>query len=159
MAISKSVSSKKAAPPAARTQAEASNKREMFVLRRRANLFLNMLPGSAEERRRERESVWCFLTSSDIPTVAEGRVGVAGVMAGDFGRKTIVENDGGTVGVGDNPGRGDGGAFMVEFNIARIDDTAFFGVAFDVGAEARGAWGRSGAGAGPSARGGGSKRL
>ena len=27
---------------------------------------------------------------------------------------------------------------MVEFNIARIDDVAIFGVAFDIGAEARG---------------------
>ena len=59
-------------------------------------------------------------------------------MAGDFGRKTIVENNGGTVGVGVDPGQGGGGAFVVEFNIARIDDAAFFGVAFEVGAEARG---------------------
>jgi hypothetical protein len=42
--------------------------------------------------------------ASDIPTVAEARVGVAGVMAGDFGHKTIVENNGGTVGVGVDPG-------------------------------------------------------
>ena len=63
-------------------------------------------------------------------------------MAGDFGRETIVENDGGTVGVGVDPGQGGGGAFVVEFNIARIDDAAFFGVAFEVGAVARGAEGR-----------------
>jgi hypothetical protein len=63
--------------------------------------------------------------ASDIPTVAEARVGVAGVMAKDFGRKTIVENNGGTIGVGVGPGQGGGGAFVVEFNIARIDDTAF----------------------------------
>ena len=31
---------------------------------------------------------------------------------------------------------------MVEFDIAWFDDAAFFGVAFDVGAEARGAEGR-----------------
>ena len=82
------------------------------------------------------------MTASDIPTVAEARAGVAGVMARDFGHEIIVKNNGGTVGVGNNPGRGGGGAFMVEFNIARIDDAAFFGVAFDVGAEARGAEGR-----------------
>ncbi len=64
------------------------------------------------------------------------------MMAGDFRRKTIVENNGGTVGVGVDPGQGGGGAFVVEFNIARIDDAAFFGVAFEVGAEARGAEGR-----------------
>ena len=63
-------------------------------------------------------------------------------MAEDFGRETIVENNGGTVGVGIDPGQGGGGAFVVEFKIARIDDAAFFGVAFDVGAEARGAEGR-----------------
>ncbi len=63
------------------------------------------------------------------------------MMAGDFERETIVENDGGTVGVGIDPGQGGGGAFMVEFNIARIDDAAFFGVAFDVGAEVWGAEG------------------
>ena len=63
-------------------------------------------------------------------------------MAGDFGRETIVENDGGTIGVGIDPGQGGGGAFVVEFNIARIDDAAFFGVAFEVGAKARGAEGR-----------------
>jgi hypothetical protein len=63
-------------------------------------------------------------------------------MAGDFGRETIVENDGGTVGVGADPGQGGGGAFVVELNIARIDDAAFFGVAFEDGAEARGAEGQ-----------------
>ena len=31
---------------------------------------------------------------------------------------------------------------MVEFNIARIDDVAIFGVAFDIGAEVRGTEGR-----------------
>ncbi len=31
---------------------------------------------------------------------------------------------------------------MVEFNIRRIDDAAFFGVAFDIGAETPGAEGR-----------------
>jgi hypothetical protein len=53
-------------------------------------------------------------------------------MAGDFGREAIAENDGGTVGVGVDPAQGGGGAFVVEFNIARIDDAAFFGVAFEV---------------------------
>jgi hypothetical protein len=86
--------------------------------------------------------VWCFLMASDIPRVVEARVGKAGVMARDFGRETIVENNGGTVGVGINPGQGGGGAFVVEFNIARIDEAPFFGVAFDVGAEAWGAEGR-----------------
>ncbi len=86
--------------------------------------------------------VWCFFTEDDIPSIADARVGVAGVMAGDFGRETIVENDGGTVGVAVDPGQGGGGAFVVEFNIARIDDAAFFGVAFEVGAEARGAEGQ-----------------
>ncbi len=77
--------------------------------------------------------------ADDIPSIAEARVGVAGVMVGYFGRKTIVENDGGTVGVGVDPGQGGGRAFVVEFNIARIDDAAFFGVAFEVVAAARGA--------------------
>ncbi len=58
-----------------------------------------------------------------IPLIAEARVGVVGAMEGDFGRKTISENDGGTVGV---VVEGGGGAFVVEFNIARIDDAAFF---------------------------------
>ncbi len=44
-------------------------------------------------------------------------------MAGDFGRETISENNGGTVGV---DVEGGGGAFVVEFNIARIDEAAFF---------------------------------
>ncbi len=57
-------------------------------------------------------------------------------MEGDFGRKTISENDGGTVGV---VVEGGGGAFVVEFNIARIDDAAFFCVAFGVVAASRGA--------------------
>ncbi len=44
-------------------------------------------------------------------------------MEGDFERKTISENNGGTVGV---VIEGGGGAFAVQFNIARIDDAAFF---------------------------------
>ncbi len=85
--------------------------------------------------------VWCFLTADDIPLIAEARVRVAGVMAGDFGHEMIVENNGVTIGVGVDPGQGGGGAFVVEFNIARIDDAAFFGVAFEVGAVAQGAEG------------------
>jgi hypothetical protein len=50
-------------------------------------------------------------------------------MEGNFGRKTISENDGGTVGV---VVEGGGGAFVVEYNIVRIDDAAFFCVAFGV---------------------------
>ncbi len=57
-------------------------------------------------------------------------------MEGNFGRKTISENDGGTVGVDIEGG---GGAFVVEFNIASIDDAAFFCVAFGVVAASRGA--------------------
>ncbi len=66
------------------------------------------------------------MTADAIPSIAEARVGVVGVMAGDFGRETIAENNGGTVGVDVNPGQGSGGAFVVKFNIARIDDAAFF---------------------------------
>ncbi len=79
------------------------------------------------------------MTADDIPLIAEARVRVAGVMAGDFGRETIVENDGGTVGVGVDPGQGGGGAFVMEFNIGRIDDAAFFGLAFEAVATAWGA--------------------
>ena len=57
-------------------------------------------------------------------------------MGGDFRCETILENDGGTVGV---VVEGGGGAFVVEFNIARIDDAAFFCVAFGVVAASRGA--------------------
>ena len=105
-------------------------------MRRRANLFSKILPGPAEDWRRERDLVLCFLTTDAIPSIAEARVGVVSAMEGDFGRETISENDGGTVGV---DVKGGGGAFVVEFNIARIDDAAFFGVAFEVVAAARGA--------------------
>jgi hypothetical protein len=57
-------------------------------------------------------------------------------MEGDFGREPISENDGGTVGV---DVEGGGGAFVVEFNIARIDDAAFFCVPFRVVAASWGA--------------------
>jgi hypothetical protein len=57
-------------------------------------------------------------------------------MGGDFGRETISENNGGTAGVVVEGGRG---AFVVEFNIARINDAAFFCVAFGVVAASRGA--------------------
>ncbi len=57
-------------------------------------------------------------------------------MGGDFGRKPISENNGGTAGV---VVEGGGGAFVVEFNIARIDDAAFFCVALGVVAASRGA--------------------
>ena len=63
------------------------------------------------------------MTADAIPLIAEARVGVVGAMEGDFGRETISENNGGTVGV---VVKGGGGAFVVEFNIARIDDAAFF---------------------------------
>ncbi len=76
------------------------------------------------------------MTADAIPSIAEARVGVVGAMEGDFGRETILENDGGTVGV---VVQGGGGAFVVEFNIARIDDAAFFCVAFGVLAASRGA--------------------
>ncbi len=57
-------------------------------------------------------------------------------MGGDFGRETISENDGGVAGV---VVEGGGGAFAVEFIMARIDDAAFFSVAFGVVADLRGA--------------------
>ena len=63
------------------------------------------------------------MTADAIPSIAVARVGVVGAMAGDFGRETISENNGGTVGV---DVEGGGGAFVVEFNIARIDEAAFF---------------------------------
>ena len=44
-------------------------------------------------------------------------------MGGDFGRETISENNGGVAGV---VVEGGGGALAVEFNMARIDDAAFF---------------------------------
>jgi hypothetical protein len=47
-------------------------------------------------------------------------------MGGDFGRETISENNGGVAGV---VVEGGGGALAVEFNMARIDDAAFFSVA------------------------------
>ncbi len=59
-----------------------------------------------------------------------------GAMGGDFGRETISENNGGVVGV---VVEGGGGALAVEFNMARIDDAAFFSVAFGVVAASRGA--------------------
>jgi hypothetical protein len=59
-ATSKRVSSKKPVPPAARTPAVASIMRETFDFCRRANFDSKILPGPAEEQRRERESVWCF---------------------------------------------------------------------------------------------------
>jgi hypothetical protein len=76
------------------------------------------------------------LTADAIPSIAEARVGVVGAMGGDFGRETILENNGGTAGV---VVEGGGGAFVVKFNIARIDDAAFFCVAFGVVAALRGA--------------------
>ena len=57
-------------------------------------------------------------------------------MGGDFGRETISENNGGVAGV---VVEGGGGALAVEFNMARIDDAAFFSVAFGVVAASRGA--------------------
>ena len=57
-------------------------------------------------------------------------------MGGDFGRETISENNGGVAGV---VVEGGGGALAVEFNMARIDDVAFFSVAFGVVAASRGA--------------------
>ena len=57
-------------------------------------------------------------------------------MGGDFGREAISENVGGVAGV---VVKGGGGAFAVEFRMARIDDAAFFSVAFGVVAESRGA--------------------
>jgi hypothetical protein len=57
-------------------------------------------------------------------------------MGGDFGRETISENNGGIAGV---VVEGGGGAFAVEFNMARINDAAFFCVAFGVVAASRGA--------------------
>ena len=44
-------------------------------------------------------------------------------MGGDFGHVTILENNGGVVGVVVEEG---GGALAVEFNMARIDDVGFF---------------------------------
>ena len=44
-----------------------------------------------------------FFTSSNIPTVAEARADVAGAMVGEFVCNAIVENNGGTIGVGINP--------------------------------------------------------
>ena len=58
-------------------------------------------------------------------------------MVWEFVHDAIVENNGGTVGVGVNPCQGGVGAFVVEFNIASID----FCVAFEVIAVARGAAG------------------
>jgi hypothetical protein len=62
-------------------------------------------------------------------------------MVGDLGREAIVENKGGTGGMGVDPGRGGGGgfAFVLEFNMARIDEAAFFGVTLGVVAAAWGA--------------------
>jgi hypothetical protein len=65
--------------------------------------------------------------------IAEASVGIVGR---DFGRETISENDGGVAGV---VVKGGGGAFAVEFKMARIDDAAFFFVAFGVVADSRGA--------------------
>ena len=63
------------------------------------------------------------MTADAIPSIAEARVGVVGAMGGDFGRETISENNGGGAGV---VVKGGGGALAVEFNMARIDDVAFF---------------------------------
>ncbi len=65
-----------------------------------------------------------------------------GAMGGDFGCETISENNGGVAGV---VVEGGGGALAVEFNMARIDDAAFFSVAFGVVAASRGAEVRPGA--------------
>jgi hypothetical protein len=115
--------------------------RETFFLRRRANFDSKFVPGPAEEQRRERESVWCFSTESNITTVAEARADAAGVMVRNFGHEATVENNGGTGVVGVDPEQEVGGAsaFVVEFKMARIDDAAFFGVTLVVVAKARGA--------------------
>ena len=73
---------------------------------------------------------------TDIPTVAEARADGAGAMVREFVHAAIVENKGGTGGVGIEPCQG-GGAFVAEFNIARIDCW----VAFKVFAATRGATG------------------
>ncbi len=63
------------------------------------------------------------MTQDAIHSIAEARVGVEGAMGGDFGRETILENNGGVAGV---VVKGGGGALAVEFNMATIDDVAFF---------------------------------
>ncbi len=82
----------------------------------------------------ERERIGLmFFTVDAIPSIAEASVGIVG---GDFGRETMSENDGGVAGV---VVKGGGGAFVVEFKMARIDDVAFFSVVFRVVADSRGA--------------------
>jgi hypothetical protein len=82
-----------------------------------------------------------FFTASDITTVAEARADAVGTMVRDFGCKAIMENNGGTKGVGVDPGQevGGGFAFVVEFKMARIDEAAFFGVSLKKVTAARGA--------------------
>ncbi len=52
--------------------------------------------------------------------VAESRVVGVGAVVGEFFCAAIVENKGGAGGVAGKPCQG-GGAFVVEFSIARID--------------------------------------
>ncbi len=70
-------------------------------------------------------------------TVAEARADGAGAMVGEFVRAAIVEIKGGAGGVAGKPCQG-GGAFVAEFNIAKI----YCWAAFEVFAAVRGATGR-----------------
>ena len=63
--------------------------------------------------------------AANILTVAEARADGAGAVVGEFLHAAIVENKGGARGVTGKPYRG-GGAFVVEFSIARIDCWAVF---------------------------------
>ena len=75
--------------------------------------------------------------TANILTVAEARADGAGAVVGEFVCTAIVENKGGARGVAGKPCQG-GGAFVAEFNIARINCWA----AFKVFAAARGATSR-----------------
>ena len=123
-------------PPAARMPAVAFIMREMFDFCSRAKFDSKNFPGPAEEQKRERELVWCFLPTSNIPTASEARANGAGGMVGECVCNAIVDNKGGAVGVGVEPCQG-GGVCVAEFKIASIN----FWAAFKVFAAAQGATG------------------